>query len=349
VAIALAVVRPRVVGVLALIFIALVPVYAAPELGALELQPSVCAFWLCALGTAVMIIGRDERLSFSGVDAAVGLFAVATLMSVLAGARTPTEWVQNTFYWLGPYLGLRLLIARTRDATWLPRAFVFTAATVVPFAAYEFVSGKNLFLHLNFNKALGAIWRRRSPGSAWSASTPRSVRPSRSACSWRPRCCSRSRSRRRVGGAGARPLARSRRDVPRLPRGERRAHRLGGRRRRRCAADARSTGRVRRVLVGLLGTLAVVMAIATVALPHSPISPLTLFSSQGSSSQLVNSDSWRTDLISNALSGRLSVFGTQSANLAVGSRRATRRSTRRTSTPPTFGGSRRCSRCSVWR
>ena len=156
--VALAITRPRAMGVCALLCIALVPVYAAPQFGALELQPAVCAFWLCALGAAILIIGRNERVALGPVDIAAALFAVATFMSVVAGARTPTQWVQNTFYWLGPYLGLRLLLARRLDARWLPRAFALSALTVIPFAFYEFVTGKNLFLHLAFNKIESAVW-----------------------------------------------------------------------------------------------------------------------------------------------------------------------------------------------
>ena len=59
--------------------------------------------------------------------------------------------------------------------------------------------------------------------------------------------------------------------------------------------------------------------VVSIALPHSPISPLNLFSSDSSSSQLTNSNAYRLQLFVNALSpGRLALFGTKAASLTAG-------------------------------
>jgi hypothetical protein len=154
---AAAVTRPQVVGLLSVLALGLVPVYAAPAIGPLVTHPSVLAAWLAAGGLLLLVYLGRATLRLNVVDLAMaalfGLFALAVLFE----ARERGEYITFVFTTLGPYLAMRLLMPRL-DPTWLPRAFAAATLVSLPFVLHEAITATNLFASFEFNAAEAATW-----------------------------------------------------------------------------------------------------------------------------------------------------------------------------------------------
>jgi hypothetical protein len=154
----IAVLRPPLMATIAWLAIALVPVYAAPEVGPVVFHAAVGAFWLVALGSAVAIRAREERLSFSVVDVGMALFIIMAMTSVLVGGRPMSDFMQAAFVWLGCYLGMRLLFSYDLTPEWLSQRFVLAGLVVLPLVLYEVATGDNPFFAISVNGKEAEIW-----------------------------------------------------------------------------------------------------------------------------------------------------------------------------------------------
>lgn len=158
VALLVALLRPPLMATIAWLAIALIPVYAAPRMGPITVFAAVGGFWLVALGSAAALRARGGVLRPSSIDIAMGLFMLSAALSSFIGARLPAEFVSVAFVWLGCYLGMRLLFACDLDPAWLIKRFLLAGAVVLPFVAYEAMTGTNVFFGLVINAAEGDLW-----------------------------------------------------------------------------------------------------------------------------------------------------------------------------------------------
>ncbi|HYC82246.1 MAG TPA: O-antigen ligase family protein, partial [Solirubrobacterales bacterium] len=141
--------------------LAFLPTYAGPSMGPLLLIPSAVASWAVAVALGWRNIIRDGRvLRINRIDASVGLFALLMFISISFSPRTSrSEWIHVMFLWLGPYLGVRLLLNEVRDPLRI-LAFAFGIATTIlaPIALLEHLGGSNIFHNLDFNGTEYAVW-----------------------------------------------------------------------------------------------------------------------------------------------------------------------------------------------
>lgn len=154
----LALLRPPLMATIAWFALVLIPVYAAPRAGPLDLNPAVLAFWLVAIGAGAALHSRREVLRPSVIDGAMGLFLLATLLSAVVGARLPTEFVSAGFVWIGCYGGMRILLAHDLAPEWFISRFILAGAAVLPFVAYEALTADNIFFSLAVSGTDAAEW-----------------------------------------------------------------------------------------------------------------------------------------------------------------------------------------------
>jgi len=147
-----AVLRPEAVTLLGIIAIALVPVYAAPRVGPLDLDPAVLACWGAAAGILLLVVLGREHVRLNVLDAAVELYVGLLALPVLFNVREVGEYLQVFLSTVGPYLALRLVVPRV-PVDWVPRAFAIAALLALPFAFFEFATSTNPFAVLNINPA----------------------------------------------------------------------------------------------------------------------------------------------------------------------------------------------------
>lgn len=153
-----ALLRPPLMATIAWLSLVLVPVYAAPKVGPINGYAAVAAFWLVAIGAGAALRSRGGTLRASAIDISMGLFIFSAALSGVIGARLPVEFLSLAFVAVGCYLGMRLLFASELDPAWLIKRFVLAGAVVLPFVAYEAMTGTNVFFGLVLNSAEGDLW-----------------------------------------------------------------------------------------------------------------------------------------------------------------------------------------------
>ena len=161
VAVAGALVYPERAFVVLVLLLALIPPYAAPEVGHFLVMPAAGAAWILAGALAwrwLALNGHPFRAT--AVDIAVGAFALLMATSV---AFSPQEnvhaFLEVAFLWGGVYLAARLLLRETRRPAFLVAAsFALVTVLVAPVAILEAAGGSNPFLAFQFNPVQSAVW-----------------------------------------------------------------------------------------------------------------------------------------------------------------------------------------------
>jgi len=147
-----AMLRPTAVALLGVVAVALVPVYAAPRVGPIDVDPAVMASWGAAAGLLLLVALGRETVRPHLLDGAVALYLGLLALPVLFKVREVGEYLQLVLSTAGPYLAMRLVVPRVRP-DWIPRAFALAALLALPLAVYEFASSTNPFEGLAINTA----------------------------------------------------------------------------------------------------------------------------------------------------------------------------------------------------
>jgi O-antigen ligase len=153
--------HPGRVFVALVLVVALIPTYAAPEVGSILFIPGAGLAWLIAGALAwrnAMVRGRIFR--FTAIDLTVLVFAALMYISLSYSHQVEfNDFLNDLFAWGGPYLAARLLLQETRRPAFvLAASFALTTAIVAPVAVLESMGKYNPFLHLQFNSAESAVW-----------------------------------------------------------------------------------------------------------------------------------------------------------------------------------------------
>jgi hypothetical protein len=156
-----ALVHPERAFVVLILLLALVPTYAAPEVGSLLFLPAAAAAWILAGALAwrrLALHGSPFRAT--AVDIAVGAFALLMAISVAFSPQaSASDYLNVAFLWGGVYLAARLLLRETRRPAFLVAAsFALVTVLVAPVAILEAAGRSNPFLALQFNPVESAVW-----------------------------------------------------------------------------------------------------------------------------------------------------------------------------------------------
>jgi hypothetical protein len=160
-AIWLAFAKPEVAFFGLIMFTALIPTYAAPEVGRILLFPAAAAGWGIAVALAWRNFATEGRVFHpTPIDYAAATFVLLMLISISFSKRATTpEFMHSMFLWIGPYLGARLLLVKARHpARLVALAFAVVTAIVAPIAIVEYLGASNPFHALDFNSTEFAIW-----------------------------------------------------------------------------------------------------------------------------------------------------------------------------------------------
>lgn len=154
--VALALTQPARAFVALALITALIPTYAAPEIGRLLFIPAGALGW--AMAAALMwrnAIERGVPFRPTAIDVLVGIFFLLMWVSLSYSEQAKLQELQNDlFAWLGPYLAARLLLAEVkRPMVVIAAAFAAVTVIVAPFALLETMGMKNVFSNLKFNSA----------------------------------------------------------------------------------------------------------------------------------------------------------------------------------------------------
>jgi hypothetical protein len=163
--IAVALTRPAVAFVGLIAILAFLPSYSGPSQGPLLLIPSAAASWAVAVALGWRNIVREGRfMRLNRVDACVGLFVLLMYISLSFSPRTSrNEFIHLMFLWVGPYLGVRLLLNDVRDPLrTIALGFGLATTIIAPIALIEYLGGANPFHNLNFNGSEYAVWAQQS-------------------------------------------------------------------------------------------------------------------------------------------------------------------------------------------
>jgi hypothetical protein len=160
-AVAGALVYPERAFVVLVLLLALIPTYAAPEVGSLLFVPAAGAAWILAAALAwrSLVLGaRPFRVT--AVDIAVGAFALLMATSLAFSLRaSASDYLNVAFLWGGVYLAARLLLREARRPAFLVAAsFALVTVLVAPVAILEAAGSSNPFLALQFNPVESAVW-----------------------------------------------------------------------------------------------------------------------------------------------------------------------------------------------
>ena len=156
---------PEAAFIALVLMLALIPPYAAPQLGHVLLMPAAGAAWLLAgvlLWRQFTLYGRLIRLT--AVDIAVGIFALLMATSVAFSPQVSENgYLELLFTWGGVYLAARLLLRDARRPVYLMAAsFALATAVVAPVAFFEAAGKSNPFLELQFNPTQSAVWAKQA-------------------------------------------------------------------------------------------------------------------------------------------------------------------------------------------
>jgi hypothetical protein len=164
-----ALVHPERAFVVLVLLLALIPDYAAPQVGPLLLMPGVGVAWILAGALAWRCLAqRGTRFRATAVDIAVGALALLMATSVVFSPKasvvsTPQASLPNylnvAFLWGGAYLAGRMLLRETRRPAFLVAAsFALVTVLLAPVAILEAAGRYNPFLALQFNPVESAVW-----------------------------------------------------------------------------------------------------------------------------------------------------------------------------------------------
>lgn len=156
-----ALVYPERAFVVLVLLLALIPIYAAPEVGSLLFVPAAGAAWILAGVLAWRSLALDARpFRATAVDIAVGAFFLLMATSVAFSPQASvSDYLNVVFLWGGAYLAARLLLRETRKPVFLVAAsFALVTVLVAPVAILEVAGRSNPFLSLQFNPVESAVW-----------------------------------------------------------------------------------------------------------------------------------------------------------------------------------------------
>lgn len=157
-ALGVAVFRVELLFIPVLATLPLFPVYAAPSFGSVSLEATTCGLWLIAVGIIAHSALMGGKLRVTAIDYAFLGFLALLFATVVMGLHHIADFVTTAFTAVGPYLGMRLYMARNPDAHWLSGVFVGLALITAPFVLYEVATGSNPFFSLSVNASEGQLW-----------------------------------------------------------------------------------------------------------------------------------------------------------------------------------------------
>lgn len=138
-----------------------VPSYAAPSIGPVLAIPAAAASWVLAVALGLRnFVERGSFMRPNVVDVGVGLFVLLMAISTQFSPRgTSDEFLHLMFFWAGPYLGCRILLAEVeRPAQVLATSFALATAILAPLALFEYLGASNPFHNLDFNATEFSVW-----------------------------------------------------------------------------------------------------------------------------------------------------------------------------------------------
>jgi hypothetical protein len=139
-----------------LVLLVLWPIYARQPPGPLSTFAGVD---LLALSAFAAVVRREARLTrLTVIDMALGAVLGLMTLSVIAGARTPADYVNLALRWAGPYLAARLLVGQIIPPRRFLAAVAGLALLTLPFAVYEVAAHDNPFFGLAHPGPLADIW-----------------------------------------------------------------------------------------------------------------------------------------------------------------------------------------------
>jgi hypothetical protein len=141
-----------------LFLLALIPVYWVPFTFHVLPLPGVVVLLLVAGTSVLACLARRETMSLSGLDVLVALLMVSMALSAAAHDRKFIDFFDNVLQWGVPYLAARITVGRTISADTFARIFAISGLVLVPFAAFETLTGENLFARFSDNAGESAVW-----------------------------------------------------------------------------------------------------------------------------------------------------------------------------------------------
>lgn len=146
---------PAAAFVFAALSLALVPVYASPTIGPFLAEPTVLLLAVVLIGLAIKKRALLPRLS--SLDRAILLLWGLLFFSTAAHARTLNEFIYTGILWLIPALAARAVVYFIGSLVFV-RAIAISALALLPFLAYEALTGHNPFSALALNRASADFW-----------------------------------------------------------------------------------------------------------------------------------------------------------------------------------------------
>ncbi len=154
-------VHPERAFIVLVLLLALVPVYASPQIGHILLMPAAGAAWILAgvlMWRCLVLDGYWFRAT--AVDVAVGVFALFMAVSAtLSPQENVSSYLELVFSWGGIYVAARLLLRETHRPTFLvATSFALVTALLAPVAILETAGRSNPFFAFQFDPVQSAAW-----------------------------------------------------------------------------------------------------------------------------------------------------------------------------------------------
>lgn len=141
---------------------ALIPTYAAPKMSSLLFIPAAGLAWLLAAALAWRnAMQRGRPFSLTAIDLLVVLFFILLYVSLQFSPQVDfkSDFLNNIFAWLGPFLAARLLLQDCKDPVRvIAAAFAAALVVIAPVAVLETLGVKNPFFNLQFNASEAAAF-----------------------------------------------------------------------------------------------------------------------------------------------------------------------------------------------
>lgn len=150
--------RPALPMTTAFFALAFIPVYWIPYEEHILPDPGAILMLVLVAGALANGLLFSRRLTLTSMDVFIGLFFVASLMTVILGIRKRGVLTENLLQWLVPYLAARCLIGARIGYTSFAKIFCGAALSLLPFVYVEAATGYNPFIKLVVQPGLGGIW-----------------------------------------------------------------------------------------------------------------------------------------------------------------------------------------------
>jgi hypothetical protein len=147
--------RPRGAVVAMVASLALIPVYAVPDLQAFTPEPTA----ILAAILAVVLVRVGVPFRPTGLDLVFAVLCGAMLLSALIGPATVPSVGSELFLWIPPYIAGRAIVLRQDGPQTLVLAAAIMGLVAVPFIVQETVTGHNYFFGLANSSSAGTeLW-----------------------------------------------------------------------------------------------------------------------------------------------------------------------------------------------